>query len=386
MRNLRGWEAPVGRVRREGLARRQGSNRSLDLRCMQPGPLEGRLTVRLLTPARGGSAGSSPVATAAPGDTPWPYAEAVQFDQADATTLPSMREVFGPSGALLGELGRFAVGMDRQFGFLPADDSGAMRELACEEVRFVGRSNWLRPVKDAHSFGGVTLLATGDYVRSYAALLQQEETPVYGHLAVARGAMEAAGVCHWLNDPSIGTEERVKRALSERLYSARELGRFKVRREQSQRQLAEIRATATALGWSISGSGSRAAEVNSVGRPSTPRQLSDLLVGDGAMDIGNVLWCYLSSALHATWWGLIESVVEAPEETTHSFVPATVAFGTRSNSVNAQTLCVARLCRVACEARMTLMGWSSAAWSNLDGRVRRLESDVLRSVARSRVS
>ncbi|MHB1846315.1 MAG: hypothetical protein ACYCWW_15940 [Deltaproteobacteria bacterium] len=304
--------------------------------------------------------------------------------QFGATTIPSMREVFGPSGALLDELGRFAVDVDRQFGFVPAADSGAMRELAFEEARYVGRSNWLHPVKDAHSFGGVTLLAAGDYVRSDAALLQQEETPVYGHLAVARGAMEAAGVCHWLNDPSIGTEDRVQRALSERLYSARELGRFKVRREQSKQQLAEIRETATALGWSVSGSGSRTAEVNGVGRPSTPRQLSELLVGDGAMGIGNALWCYLSSVLHATWWGLIESVMEAPDETADGLVPAPVAFGTRSNSVNAQTLCVARLCRVACEARMALMGWSSTAWTNLDGRVRRLESDILRSVAQSR--
>jgi hypothetical protein len=74
----------------------------------------------------------------------------------------------------------------------------------------------------------MTVMAASDYGHCYASLFDasQDRAPVYGHLAIARAALEACVVSSWLNEPGIEPLERAKRAYCERTYSAWEVKRL----------------------------------------------------------------------------------------------------------------------------------------------------------------
>ena len=70
---------------------------------------------------------------------------------------------------------------------------------------------------------------------------------------------------------------------------------------------------------------------------------------------------YLSAVSHATWWGLRQSLPDAPAD--RSVVgPSLAAVSTRSSSVATQAICILIALRNAATARFTLMGWSDAEW------------------------
>jgi hypothetical protein len=52
--------------------------------------------------------------------------------------------------------------------------------------------------------------------------------PIYGHLVVVRSALESSVVCWWLSEPGIARDQRIKRGMSEYLYTATEEGRLKI--------------------------------------------------------------------------------------------------------------------------------------------------------------
>jgi hypothetical protein len=111
-------------------------------------------------------------------------------------------------------------GAPARHGHQPAAVSVAMDDLA-NEARYAARcgENWLGPIRDTQTFGGMTLVAATDYGRRYADLFTGERAPVYGHLVVARAGLEACVISSWLNDPRIETAERIKRGLCELVYS-----------------------------------------------------------------------------------------------------------------------------------------------------------------------
>jgi hypothetical protein len=93
-------------------------------------------------------------------------------------------------------------------------------------MRTLGPDWELALVRDTHTFDSMTLVAATDYGHCYASLFEGNRVPVYGHLALARAALEACVVSLWLNHPRIVTEERLKRGLCEQLYSTREVLRL----------------------------------------------------------------------------------------------------------------------------------------------------------------
>jgi hypothetical protein len=97
---------------------------------------------------------------------------------------------------------------------LPSEGSQAMRERAAE-ASYRERSSWQNPITDTHLFGGFTLRAAADYVRTFALAFTTATTPVYGHLVVARAALESSVVSEWLNEPDIAELERIRRGLCE---------------------------------------------------------------------------------------------------------------------------------------------------------------------------
>jgi hypothetical protein len=140
-------------------------------------------------------------------------------------------------------------------GHLPDASSGAMKERAAEPA-YREASTWRNPITDTHMFGGMTLRAATDYLRSFAQLFDTEEPPVYGHAVLARAAFESATVSAWLNEPRIGVRERIRRGLCEQLYSAREVHDLGIV-DDSLERVDEWVAVATAFGWAAKFEGRR---------------------------------------------------------------------------------------------------------------------------------
>ena len=122
-----------------------------------------------------------------------------------------------------------------------------MRELA-DEAGYKERCSWTGPITETHMLGGLTLQAAGDYVRTFAESFSTESIPMYGHLVVAGSALESSVVSWWLSEADIARDERVKRGLSEFLYSASEVFRLKIRADGGER-VKDCTAHATELGW-----------------------------------------------------------------------------------------------------------------------------------------
>jgi hypothetical protein len=251
----------------------------------------------------------------------------------------------------------FVAAVDDVLSRPPAANSQAMRELA-EEDGYRARSSWEKPVSDSLMLGALTLRAAADCVRTFANAFSAGPTPVYGHLVVARSALESSVVSAWLNEPGIAYLERVKRGMCELLYSAREVERLELP-GGSARGVAALKADATSLRWEAHFDRRGKPVVDGIKRPSVPNGITQLLRDDPQSQIGRLLWNRLSAVTHVTWWGL-RWAIEPTGEESGGF--ATVSVGTGSTQVAAQAFYVLRALQVAATQRVTLMGWNDDQW------------------------
>jgi hypothetical protein len=134
-----------------------------------------------------------------------------------------------------------------RYGGIATVDSAAMREIA-DESPYADASGWTGPIRDTYALGGLTLFAAADYVRNFAQAFTGERPSVYGHLVAARGALESSVAASWLNEPDIARDDRVKRGLSEFLYSAVEEERLDLHPDAAA-HVDEWVDRATKLGW-----------------------------------------------------------------------------------------------------------------------------------------
>jgi hypothetical protein len=255
----------------------------------------------------------------------------------------------------------------------PDAESLAMREIQ-DDASYGARSGLDDPFTVIHSLGGLTLLAATDHVRAYGDAFGENsdgaKISTHAHLVVARAALEASVVSAWLNGPGVARDERMKRGLSEFIYSAVEQQRVRYQSGGWARAREWIEH-ATKLGWAVTdwggntwGRDSRGdPQVDGVMRPGIPVGVRDLLVGDEASKIGKLEWSRLSAVSHATWWGLswamgFDDAVRNPVSGL-----ATVPIGTTTSGVMLQAVCILKALRRAAETRFELMGWRSDAWA-----------------------
>lgn len=288
------------------------------------------------------------------GDVPVSGAGSAELRAAVAPTVEVIRRLTDAIGA---------VQIDHRHQ--PGASSVATGEIAAEARRFGRRTVWDGPISDTHSFGGTTLFAASDYARSFAELLAADRAPVYGHLALARSALETSVVAAWLNDPGVDPGERVRRGLCEHLYSASELGRLGLEPDAKQ-HLQRWRHVAAGFGWSVVWDRGQP-RVESSQRPSVAAGLDQLLAGDGNWELGHVQWSYLSAVDHGTRYGLL---------------PAGVA--PTAAGVGMQAVCVLRAVRKAAAARFTLMGWLDRDWSRASRTAEEHEVELMTLAAPSR--
>lgn len=246
----------------------------------------------------------------------------------------------------------------------PLADSPAMRELA-DDADYGKRSGWDGPITNTHAMGGLTLTAANDYVRSFAEVLAAEKPPIYGHLVLARAALEASVVCAWLNEDGIARDERVKRGFSEYLYSAVEEERLEL--QDNSTAVDDLSAHVAALGWRVDDRNGKQwkhdsrgnPKVDGVGRPSTGPAITRLLVDNPDSKLGKMQWSRLSAVTHVTFFGLRWAFVGQGGA---SGYVATTHVGTDLHAVYLQALCIVKALRQAATARVTLMGWADEEW------------------------
>jgi hypothetical protein len=278
------------------------------------------------------------------------------------------REAMRPVVEAIGALTEAVDAVAPRFGRQPHVDAPAMRELS-DEQDYARRSGMDAPITLTHSLGGLTLTAATDYVRSFAAPFTTERMPLYGHLVEARAALESATVCWWLNEPGVARDERVKRGLSEFIYSAVEVRQLKLH-DKSKQHLKDWLGFAANLGWPVTDWDGKAwvrdsrgkPLVGGVGRPAPAAAIRGLLVDDETSKIGKLLWSRLSAVSHVTYFGLehaLETAAAEPDPLSGLF---TVAIATSNHSVYQQAACILKGLRRAADARFELMGWQDELW------------------------
>jgi hypothetical protein len=275
-------------------------------------------------------------------------------DRARARTVSpkEFREAMTPTIHILRAL---TSAVDELVARVPNVDSQALREIEAEP-QLRTRSPWENPVTETHMYGAVTLQAATDNARTFAEAFDAQKPPLYGHLSLARATLEASVVAAWLNEPGIAYEERVKRGMCERLYSAAEVAKLGIKTD-AEETLAEYVADAVSLGWQTSFDDDGKPSVDGTSWPSIPEGITSLLARGGGGNPGPLLWSRLSAVSHAVWWGLewaLDLSSALPVREGH----ARVSIGTETAKVAIPAIAILRALRASATDRFTLMGWN----------------------------
>jgi hypothetical protein len=255
-----------------------------------------------------------------------------------------------------------------------------------DEQTYRRRSCWEHPATDSHNLGALSLRAASDYVRTFAAAFDTDKAPLYGHLVLARSALEACVVTSWLSEVGITSLERIKRGLSEYVYSATEVARLKLR-DDADGTVRWWVGVADSFGWAVTDRQRNAWSqkrrgkplVDGVGRPSVADGITRLVIDDAASrQIGNLLWSRLSAVSHVTWFGL-HTALQLPSEDTSSGDFVTVPVGSDSSVVSGHAFFILKALRRAATSRFTLMGWNDQQWKADCRRVEANELALLRA-------
>jgi hypothetical protein len=239
-----------------------------------------------------------------------------------------------------------------------------------------------------YSLGGITLFAAADYVRGFAQLFSGLHTPVFSHLILTRGCLQAAVVAQWLSDPTIEPMERLRRGLWEQNKSAAEWASIagtpsdtddateRARKENERLEAKEAKERwadlARNYGWRIRWRNDTSPQVTSghveknghskvlTERPWMATAIDRLLLGDGQFALGRMEWNYSSAMDHVTWYALRQSILDPPATTVED--PSLAGVGTDATSVLVRAQLMLRAIRIAANSRFVLMGWDDAYW------------------------
>lgn len=276
-------------------------------------------------------------------------------------------------------------------GNIAWDGSPGMAELA-RESQYAERCSWSRPVTETHVMGGLTLRATADYARTYAETFAAEDAPIYGHLVLARAALEASVISAWLNQLGVGAANRIKRGFAEQIYSATEVAQLEISDPAIKREvlgrLDEWIRDARSLGWAVTQQDGKPWNprksrgkpyVDRTGRPPIDRGISRLVINDQASRrVGQLELSRLAAVSHVTWFGLRSGFILPAGEADRAG-EVNVGIGTESHAVSGHAYFVVRALRRAAETRFALMGWTDDEWEAARHRAREHEAVLLRA-------
>jgi hypothetical protein len=179
-------------------------------------------------------------------------------------------------------------------------------------------------------------------------------------LNITRAIVDAAPTAHWLLEPTIGAERRIKRSIMYRLKSANELAGAK----HHEPWMASARKTQQACHEFMAGhrwiwkSNSLDGEVYPQGGDFTEVTFG---AKDAALD--EATWKYLSACMHGHWYAVAQAVQMLPE-TVHpssSLDPQgrLAAIVVSGESITMFALLAFLALEAANRARFQLMGWAA---------------------------
>lgn len=292
------------------------------------------------------------------------------------TQIPtaSIEEAFmnqvGPTLQNLRDLADVISATPERHSHLPGKACKALHEID-EGKKYIGVTDWEDPVAQAHEHGGAIVAVVCDYARCFADMFTLNHQSMYGHRVVARCLLEAGTVAQWLNQPNITTEERVKRAACERLYSAYELKRLDMTDDDPDKRVAEEEAIVTGLGWRFSNNERDGKpKIGDTRRPSVEKSMSSLLSDRKARETGHCLWCLYSAISHSTWYGVRQGFIEDPGAP--DLVGRSLAgMGVISHDILSEAWCMLIAVRRVAETRFELMGWDDGYWKQQRDRFER---------------
>lgn len=306
--------------------------------------------------------------------------EVVERARARTVGPEEFREAMTPTIQVLRVLTRV---VDELAARVPNVDSQALREIEAEP-QLRTRSPWENPVTETHMFGAMALRAATDNARTFAEAFDAQQPPLYAHLSLAKATLEASVVAAWLNEPGIRYEDRVKRGMCERLYSAAEVAKLGIS-PVAEAALTQDVADARSFGWETIFDDKGKPSVDGTSRPSIPEGITKLLAQDGEGNPGPLLWSRLSAVNHAVWWGLEWAFDLSQAQPVHSG-HARVSIGTESAKVAIPAIAILRALRTSATNRFTLMGWNEDSdWLVASGEAETVERILFETFMRGAV-
>jgi hypothetical protein len=259
----------------------------------------------------------------------------------------------------LGLLVKEARETRQHYGWLPDVDSEGMRELA-EESRFVGA--WgQEPVRACHTMATVLLVGAEDHARSITELLLLERAPLYGHVVLARSALEMSARVLWLCEVGIGVRLRVARGYTDALDNLNEQRRLPgnpvpsavTRRDR-------IIAEARRQHFNVIRKDRKPPAIEHE-RPSKTSLMRALLGAGGDADLGALLYSFYSAVAHGTAYGLLQQFdrVEPPSKLS---ALATARPSVNSDDVRSVVTAMVLGYGRAVKELHDLMGWNGQEW------------------------
>lgn len=234
----------------------------------------------------------------------------------------------------------------------PSVTSQAMVEIS-EQSSFLGAWDSV-PIDTALTHIALLLHAGEDAMKASAQLARSDDVALYAFQPVARFGLECFARAFWLCEPGVGTKERVRRSLNERLASAAELARLPAALDREPGRQERL-LQATQLGFQkLSRKGKPPCFAPE--RPSITSLVKRVFDDD---DLGQVVYGYLSAVSHGTIWGLAE-VAHAPDDRTGPVVTATLV--NSSNRLHLAGIALALAQARAVDTTVAHMGWSRPEW------------------------
>ena len=245
-------------------------------------------------------------------------------------------------------------------------DSRAMADLA-QEAEFAGGAPWGdQPVEMAQAHAQTLLYAAMDCATGAVRLLSTDDTPVYAHIVLARGALEQAGRAWTLVDPTITVRLRVARTMNERLFGMAEVERLPFPTAEK-RRVRDRRAALLDIAQH---------ELDFRKVPAkryTPPMLDEERMGQTAVvkelfahgddpRLGGLLYGYYSAVAHGTTFGLSESIKAGAPDVPE--LPGLTRGMMFTNSTAVVSVLTSMMLGVgaAFRARNQYLGWKSDEW------------------------
>jgi hypothetical protein len=240
-----------------------------------------------------------------------------------------------------------------------------MTELA-HEHEFSADDPWgADPVMAARSLASMALVAAIDYLRAFAQTVEAHQP--YAPFLASRAVLEACSVASYLGEQGIGTCERVRRVMNERLLDLH--GHIRLVREtalpEGSTEFAEVEErvrmlvdNARGFGFTVVGDGVRRPFALESRRPSATALVDQMFPGG----LGKALYYITSSPTHSRAAGLLKSAKVAPEPTLGPQM-AQISLTERDATMLHSACVLAFGPTVAALARMN--GWTDEAWRQL---------------------